>query len=248
MGFDITIPKITATSEAGKIQQIQSYLYQLSDQLRFALNAIENSASSGGNIYSSQNGNSNANADNGKKAESTFNEIKALIIKSADIVDAYSEEIKKKLSGEYVAQSEFGEYKQTTNATISANSKDMTTYYTDLQEIISKVDDIEDSLHTTTAYIRSGKLYDGDDGFPVYGIEVGQTNIVGEGEEAQEVFQKFTRFTSDRLSFYDNNGTEVAYISDYKLYITHAEISGTLKTGRFLHDYTDGDVCKWVGE
>lgn len=249
MGFDITIPKITATNEAGKIAQIQSYLFQLSDQLRYALNALETSSSSGGsaNVAFNTASNSTMQAKDEKSAESTFNEIKALIIKSADIVDAYSDEIKKKLSGEYVASSDFGTYKQDTEALISANSDNITAYYNNLQEIIPKVKEIEGSILETKAYIQSGELYVGDDGFPVYGIEVGQTNIVGEGEEEKKVFQQFARFTSNRLSFYDNNGSEVAYISDYKLYITHVEISGSLTLGGFVKNVLSdgGVVAKW---
>ena len=62
-----------------------------------------------------------------------------------------------------------------------------------------------------------------------------------------EVFNKYARFTAGRLSFYDKNDIEVAYISDYKLYITNAEIKGTLKLGAFLIDTSKGFRLKWVG-
>ena len=78
---------------------------------------------------------------------------------------------------------------------------------------------------------------------PVYGIEVGQRNTVN----GVEVFNKFARFTADRLSFYDQSGEEVAYISDFKLYITNAEVTGTLKLGGFLIDTSKGFTLKWAG-
>ena len=64
-----------------------------------------------------------------------------------------------------------------------------------------------------------------------------------------EVFDKFARFTSDRLSFYDQNDNEVAYISDRKLYITHVEVKGTFSIGGFIDTVlSDGSiVTKWVG-
>ena len=55
-------------------------------------------------------------------------------------------------------------------------------------------------------------------------MEVGQTNLVS----GQTVFDKFARFTPDRLSFFDRNDVEVAYISDYHLYITNAIVTGSL--------------------
>ena len=74
-------------------------------------------------------------------------------------------------------------------------------------------------------------------------MEVGQSNEVN----GENVFDKFSRFTADRLSFYDRNDVEVAYVGDYKLYITNAEITGNLKLGGYLIDTTDGLAFKWIG-
>ena len=95
----------------------------------------------------------------------------------------------------------------------------------------------------TNGHIKVGIIdYDSSE-MPVIGIEVGQENIVN----GEKIFSKYARFTSGRLSFFDRNGTEVAYISDYKLYITDAEITGTLKLGGFITKTTGGLVIKWAG-
>lgn len=95
------------------------------------------------------------------------------------------------------------------------------------------------------SHIHFGLLYYDDDEIPVYGIEIGQTNYVN----GVEVFEKYTRFTADRVSFYDQNNNEVAYISDYKLYIANVEIIDTLKMGGFVDTVQpNGDiVTRWVG-
>lgn len=238
MSFDIKLPNITAQSESGKIEQIRGYLYQLVEQLKWALNSIE----SGSSNVIQQSNQSTQNKTNNADATAAFNAIKPLIIKSADIVEAYSEEIKKSLAGEYVAQSDFGTYVESTVQTITADSKNVESLYTSLQEIISDIDNLEHSLVGVNAHIKSGILsYDGN-GAPVYGLEVGQINDI----DGVQVFNKFARFTSDRLSFYDKNDTEIAYISDYKLYITNAQITGTLTLGRFVIDTSNGLVIKWV--
>lgn len=96
----------------------------------------------------------------------------------------------------------------------------------------------------TNAYVRTGLLYEDDNGIPVYGLEIGQTNDVN----GENVFSKFARFSADRLSFYDRNDTEVAYISDYKLYITNAEITGALSlAGKFKVFYDHGLAFQWIG-
>jgi hypothetical protein len=114
-----------------------------------------------------------------------------------------------------------------------------------MQEIKTDIETIEYTLVEVNAHIRSGLLYYDDNGTPVYGLEIGQRNTI----DGEEVFNKYARFTSDRLSFYDQNDSEVAYISDYKLYIRNVEITGSYKIGGFIDIVqSNGDVVtKWVG-
>jgi hypothetical protein len=239
MSFDLKLPNITAPTDAGKVEQIRSYLYQLTEQLKWALNSIE--SSNGGHIV--QTGNQSGTKELSEaEAQATFNSIKSLIINSAEIVEAYSEKISKTLSGEYVAKSDFGEYTEHTTQTINADSKNVESLYRSIQEIVSDIDNLEHSIIEVNAHIKSGLLYTDDKGVPIYGLEVGQINEI----DGEEVFNKFARFTSDRLSFYDKNDTEIAYISDYKLYITNAHITGTLTLGRFVCDTSNGLAIKWV--
>jgi hypothetical protein len=238
MSFDIQYPNITSASDAGKLEQIRSYLFQLADQLKFALNTIEKSGTSSLQVTN----NSNPKAVSEKEAEATFNSVKALIIKSADIVDAYSEEINQRLSGEYVARSDFGTYSEQTEQSITTNSKEIDRAFTNIQKIEGDIEGLEHSLIEVNANIRSGLLYYDDDSVPIYGLEIGQKNRI----DGEEVFNKYARFTSDRLSFYDKNDVEVAFISDYKLYITNAQITGTLTLGRYDLDTSIGLAFKWV--
>lgn len=113
----------------------------------------------------------------------------------------------------------------------------------ELQVLKEALRNLNETVVEVTANIRSGLLYYDENQIPVYGLEVGQKNVIN----GVEVFNKFARFTAGRLTFYDQNGAEVAYISDYKLYITHAEVTGTLKLGGYLVDTTNGLTFKWVG-
>lgn len=234
--IDIRLPNITAESEREQLLQIKSYLYQFAEQLNWALNNLDfgstDSSATAAPAVSQENKKS-------QEAEETFSSIKSLIIKSADIVDAYSEEINRKLSGSYVAQSDFGTYLNKTIKEVEETSTATTQIFSNLQEILSAVH----QYVATNAYIRTGLLEEKSDGTTIYGVEVGQTT----SHNGQEEFKKFSRFTADRLSFYDNNTNEVAYISDYKLYITNAEITVGLTLGGYLIDATDGLSFKWVG-
>lgn len=123
-------------------------------------------------------------------------------------------------------------------AMLNGSIEDLEAYITELQQVIIGV----------TAYIKSGLLYYTEAEIPVYGIEVGQS--VKDEVTGEVVFNKYARFISEKLSFYDNNGNEVAYISDKKLFIRQAEITIALKIGGLIDLVMDnGDVVtKWVGK
>lgn len=263
MGIELRMPSITAPTEREQLAQIRSYLYQIVPQLQWALNNINPTGVSSESVEQIVRRMSapSSTTSSPVSAEVTFDKLKPLIIKSAEIVEAYYEEINKRLQGQYVADSVFGTFIETTEQNIEATSKYVDQKFSDVQVITNEIDgeieeinssidksnsviaDIQDTLIETTAHIRSGILFYDSNGIPVYGLEVGQKNIV----DGVEVFNKYARFTSDRLSFYDSNGTEVAYISDYRLYITNADFTGTVTFGAFRLDTTKGFNLKWVG-
>lgn len=434
MPYDLRYPMITGASEEEQLTQLKSYLYQLVEQLNYSLNNIDKVQIQ--YIQTPTKNESSKKADE-KGTQATFDALKPLIIKSAEIVEAYYEEINERLEGLYVAQSDFGTFQEQTLQEIKRNSTGITQVFTNVQTIASNVNTIDsnvqnidskvktidssvqqidtkvstiDSFTTTigtkvttidskvstidtelktvgesvgtldttlkvvegnvgnldtnlktvegnvntldtnlktvegtvgtidtnlktvegnvgqlgtnlqdtksgiganldalsaevgqidtdlqgiktgvdtnlkaltedvgeidskldqakkdidgdlealkkevgnivysiievNAHIKSGLLDYDDNEIPIYGLEVGQKNTV----DGVEVFNKFARFTSDRLSFYDKNNKEVAYISDYKLYITNAEITETLKLGAFLIDTSEGFRLKYIG-
>ena len=239
MSIDIKLPNISATSDRGRLEQVRSYLYQLAEQLNWALNTLESNA--GGGKQNNQTSKKAANEAEAQ-AQASFNYTKSLIISSADIINAYYDELNEKFSGQYVAQSDFGTYAEQTSQEVTRNSTATENVFVSIQEILGSVAEIESNLNEVSARIKSGVLYYDDNGLPVYGLEIGQTNEI----DGVKTFNKYARFTSDRLSFYDQNDTEVAYISDYKLYITNVQISGTLTLGGYDVDTSNGVAFKWI--
>ena len=230
---------------------MQSYMYQLVEQLNWALSAVD----------SAQSGNASApvvyqqgEPSTAQEAENTFNSIKALIIKSADIVKAYEETILTNFNGTYFAESDFGTYIENTNRAILENSKGVTETYANIQTITNKegtgtLDKLEEDVRTTNAYIKRGHLYYDDSGKSVVGIEIGETSEDG-------TFRQYARFTSEKLSFHDINGNEVAYIgagdADTEdtncLYITgKAVFQGAINFNKYAMDTSDGLAFTWIG-
>lgn len=301
MALNLRLPNINGLSEKEQLAQIRSYLHQLVGELEFAFSTLGTSSDS--IVIPSKRGSSSESSTN-MSGSAMFSVLKPLIIKSADIVDAYYDKITKRLEGVYVAKSDFGTYTEQTSQTIEENSKSITQNFTSIQTINTDVQGAFTNLHTldskvsgevsgikqniedtakgfseslkdatsnlsesisgvskdltdqiaaiTTrleailtvdAYTRSGELYINEEGLPVYGFEVGQTNTVN----GVETFRKFARFTAERLSFYDQNDDEVAYISDYKLFITSVEILYNLIGGGFILDFSRGFTLKFAG-
>ena len=243
MSTNIRYPNITGGTEAAQLLQLKSYLHQLVDQLNMTLKDVERSTAAA--VVNSLAKASSGGVEEKKDPQSTFNDIKALIIKSADIVNAYYDEINYRLESVYVAESVFGDYAQQTTKDVRETAELTEEMYNTVQAISSKVDGIESQIIETDAYINRGLLDYADDGTPVYGIEVGQRNAI----DGVEVFNKYARFTAAKLSFYDQNDNEVAYVSDRKLYITNVEVTGVYRQGGFEDTaLADGSiVSKWVG-
>ena len=125
------------------------------------------------------------------------------------------------------------------------------------KEINNHFEALDKFKNDTTANIKTGLLGYTDDAtpIPIYGIEIGQQTENANGEK---VFDQYARFTSDKLSFFDQSGNEVASIGDEKMTISHVEIVGnqatqddygSFKQGKFV-DTTRADgtiVSKWIG-
>lgn len=240
MKIDIRLPNITAPTEAGKLQQMQSYMYQLVEQLNWALNTVE-TAQSGNATPAVKMVQSEELSP--KESEATFNSIKALIIKSADIVKAYEETILTNFNGKYFAESDFGTYIKETNRRIEETSEDVTETYSKVETITSDLTEVKEYVETTEGYIKRGLLSDGS-----IGIEVGETTDNG--------YHRYAQFTSERLTFFDVNGNPVAYIgagdadrSDTNcLYITgKAVFQGDILFGKYKMDTSDGLAFTWIG-
>ena len=238
--IDLRYPNINGKTEAEQMVQVRSYLHQLVDQLNWALSTVE----------SAQSGNTSAavayesKPSTPQEAEATFNSIKALIIKSADIVKAYEETILTNFNGTYFAESDFGTYIENTNRAILENSEGVTEAFTRVESIDSRVEGVESENRITNAYIRRGLLNNGE-----YGIEIGETSKDG-------VFRQYARFTSEKLSFYDINENPVAYIgagdADTEdtncLYITgRAVFQGAINFYKYAMDTSDGLAFTWIG-
>lgn len=229
MATDIRLPVITSGSDHEQLAQVKSYLYQLVEHLNYALTQVDRVAvQTQESVQAVQKA-----AGTGKTAQDTFNDIKGLIISSADIVNAYYQEIDRRLSSEYVAVSDFGTYKQEVQTDYALKS--------DLAEMLTQITEEIDAgyIKTLKGTIKAGLIDDG-----VYGIEIGQITT----EQGVETFNKYARFTAGSLEFYlPGSDAPVAYMTNNELVITNATVQYRLTLGKYVLDTTDGLKFIWAG-
>lgn len=96
--MDLRLPKITATDADGKINQVKDYLYQLVQDLNYAIAHTENTVEPEKKNTIEM------------EASSIFASIKSFIMNSPDIINAYYHEIQKKLNLDYVKSTDYNAF------------------------------------------------------------------------------------------------------------------------------------------
>ena len=145
--------------------------------------------------------------------------LKTLIIKTADFAAENSEAFRLKLSGNYVAVSDFGKYWQEASMTVDGNEFGIRQLY----EYAAGVNNA--FTVNSKQYVKTGLLY--YDGVkPVYGVGVGniETTVANENEVIDKSRNELVTVTPGRVSFWQD-GSEVAYLSEKKLHFP----AGTLE-------------------
>lgn len=242
MSVNIRLPNVTAPTEAGKMAQVQSYMFQLVEQLNYELNNLQKSVSETSAEMIRRTSSSSKEDVSADDAITTFNTIKSLIIKSADIIQAYYDEMKLRFDGSYLAISSYGEYMERYWQELDIDPKSITQMFELIQEIDGTVEGIEDKLMTTNAYIKTGLLT--EDPIPTYGVEVYQRTEL----DGDEVFNKCARFTAGGIYFYVPGYEDPVFeLANNELRVASAGIAGPLDLGHYRIDTSRGLAFRWRG-
>ena len=232
-------PNLTATDEAGLLYQIKTYLSALHQSLNRAVGALESQAVVAPVVVSS----SQSQTQDQSQPGPGFESLKALILRSADIVECYADAISRQLASSYVAKSSFGTYKEEISRQIEDTAALTKENIHSIRTILDTLDQVV-STRESHGVLRLGELETDQDGFPVVGLEVGQTRL----QDGVQVFSKFARFTPQRLSFYDEHGQEAAWLSGQVLCIQKAQIHHQFQVGKFVTMVTgEGLVTRFIG-
>ena len=196
MSIDIQLPKITATDSKGQIAQIHSYLYQLAEKLNWALSLTTEQMGNVSTIVAAQNSGQASGQITEQDAINTFNAIKSLIIKSADIVEAYEQKLTLTFGSQTVALSDFGDYVDYAENYVDVTASGIMQELTDTEAIVTAN---ANYIRNTSAYIRTGNIGPNPGGgVDQYGVEIFQQTE----QSGVTVEHKLARLTASGLYFY----------------------------------------------
>lgn len=192
-------PILGGVSTEKDFERMASYLYRTMRVLGDAINNLTPETIEANARHISINSGTTAAQNQGR---SDYDELRSIIIKTANVVRSEMDSLFLSMSGLYVAESDFGTYKEDTQAAITANSTAITQNYDYFSQITS---DHAVYINDTQAYIKTGLLGTDGGGTPFYGVEIGQQDA---GEAAF-----MTRITSQKMSFLQGDD-EVAWVSN----------------------------------
>lgn len=205
MAERIEVPPTLQGDEKEQLQQVWSYLYQMSETLNNNLEGI------GGNeLTDSERKTMQMILSAGEKAPelSEVETLKSLIIKTADFVQTNLQEYKLNLLGETVASGKFGRYVRSTGLDVAVTPEGITQNYS-FQEIIQglKLYEINAKNYIKTGLLRTVDL------LPVYGVAIGKdvVTFAQDGTETYNDGNKVAELTADELSFWQNNVKIASY-------------------------------------
>ena len=212
----LAYPSIAGKTTQEQLESMRRYLCSVTEQLNLADWSAKATLTE---ISQAIDADSLSEAEK-KTTLSGYGALKALIIKTADFAAANSETWSTKLSGSYVAISDFGKYLEKTQLTIEGNS-------VGIKQLYDYTAGVNNQFSVNSQqYIKTGLLYY-KDAVPVYGVGVGniETTVTDGGEKViDQTKNELVTVTPDRVSFWQD-GQEVAYLSDKKLHFP----SGTLE-------------------
>lgn len=261
MSGNIRYPNITAQDQAGRLAQVQSYLHQLVEQLNYTLTAIEKST--GSLKPTSTVAGEQTEAE--KKLNDSVNNLKSLIIKSANSVRAEMDQLETELGSSYVAVADFGTFQEDIHAQLSATAgsiEQAISYYAKLSDLVDEAStEFDNYVVETEGYIRQG-IIGYRDAVPIIGIAIGQkieTEKNADGTTKIETVDNrdyvvidtssnMSIWTPDKLAFYIN-GAEVGYFSNGALYTGDTIVTGKLflANNKWEISHTNGFSIKWIG-
>lgn len=255
MGMNFSPPPGLRGDERSSLQQMHSFLFRLTEQLNKALDEtdrrIEQTEQATG-IKASPKGSSGPQSGMVQQ----YNDLKSLIIKTANTVRSEMDIVEAQLRREYIAKSEWGVYEESLQADFEATAAGVVESYgyeSRLDSLDDRAADFDSYRIETAGYIKRGIIGYDENNVPIIGIAIGQdlksttVTIGGEVYEEIDMTRSLATYTANKVTFWQN-GVEVAWFSNSELVCTALKIADKIILGDVWEiSRSNGFAVKWIG-
>lgn len=244
--MNITPPTTPHGDERTAITQMYSYLFRLSEQLNTIQTTLDAQAAKASERIAQA---AKIDTKELKDTDNQYTALVSLVVKTANIVQSRMDKIVTRLKSEYVAQSEWGEYRVAVTREIEETAKytlENYRYGAEVLNIPEMAADFESYRIETEGFIRRGIIGYDDDGYPILGIAIAQElkgkTVTIDGTEYEEFDRtvNMATYTAEKLSFWIN-GVEMAYLSNGELYVTRIIVLDSIRLGGWNIDVNGKD-------
>ena len=154
------------------------------------------------------------------------------------------------LASTYVAQSDFGEYKQDADTRYVQNAL-YAEMNTNVEESLSAINELEEYRRITEGHIRYGIIGTKADGTYDYGIAVGEsitTKAVDDDPNEEIIKQDFLAiYAANRLEFWQGE-IKLATLEGDILTVGTINVAGSIVQGGWKWDNSSGLALIWIGD
>lgn len=198
-------------------------------------------------------------AGEGAMAQSDYDKLRALIVKTADTVEEHVEELSAELHADYLALSDFGAYQENASLEMTATARQVAESYNFVTRLTlaAELDGIVGELQQIRGEIRRGYIDLPNGGGRVFGIAIaehlshGTTTVTRDGLEYVELDtgQSMGFYTATGWQFW-LNGTKVGWFdsADGMLHVGNMMAENSLRIGQdWLITGTGGFGLRYVG-
>ncbi len=202
MAVNLNLPSRQTGTPEQQLNGLYSYLYQLVEALNVSLNSgtvIAKSATRAGGIGGGASAAPNAASDE-------YQQIKALIVKTATEVTGGMRKVLREISEGYTSQNEFGTYEEYLNNKISAGSDGFMFEWDRDTSLISNVGSVGQYFAESDVYIKFGIVKHNDDDTVESGILIGKNfqKVTVDGKEYIRSEDVYALLTAEEISFWQS--------------------------------------------
>lgn len=224
MALNIKPPSQGIGSTEDRVKGLYSYLYQLAEQLNIALAEAEKSGA--GSLKSALSGGSTQAV--GKVPDTTasaYQQLKALITKTATEVTGNIQRLVREITQDYVAQSEYGTYSEYLSAKITGGADGVLAEWDIENSITANVGEFAKYIANSDVYMRAGIVKYNDDGTVEAGVVIGKelTKVTIDGKEIITSQNVYSLLTAETLSFWQD-GVKRAEVGLEEFFVNKAYI------------------------